>query len=378
MAENRAPPSRWRRVNRIGQPFRSLGARPAAPGPLRLGFVPLVHAAPLLVARELGLFARHGLAVRLSPEIGWATVREKILGGELHAAQALAPMPLAMTLGLNSAAADCLSALVLNLHGNVIVLSRRLWSATGGDTESLLTHANHAGEPLTFAIVYPHSSQQYLLTQWLRHAGLVPERHYRFVVVPPGQMVAHLKAGHLDGGCVGEPWGSLAVRAGTGVIAALSGDLARGHPEKVLLVRRAFAEERPAEHAALVRALVEACAWCAQPHHHAEVVAILAGRHGLHLPPEILRPSFGGPYPLGGGRQTIRADAVLFHGSDLNAPTPARIAWVAEHLPYRGRPELLRAVFREDLFRAAVAESPDLHTPPSSDPAHDDSTTTVA
>ncbi len=51
-------------------------------GALRVGFVPWVESAPLVMAQELGLFAKHGLSVQLSSEIGWATSRDKIIHDE--------------------------------------------------------------------------------------------------------------------------------------------------------------------------------------------------------------------------------------------------------------------------------------------------------
>src|SRR3954464_14988969 len=95
--------------------------------PLRVGFVPLADCAPLMMAWELGLFKKYGLAVTLSRELGWATVRDKIVHRELDAAHALAAMPVAATLGLGSLPTECLTALVLNLNGNAITLSNTLW-----------------------------------------------------------------------------------------------------------------------------------------------------------------------------------------------------------------------------------------------------------
>ena len=86
------------------RPFRPPLPLPAAgrEGSLRLGFIPVVDCAPLLVAREHGIFSRHGLDVRLSCEVGWATIREKLLSGELDAAHAVAGLSLAMPMGLRA------------------------------------------------------------------------------------------------------------------------------------------------------------------------------------------------------------------------------------------------------------------------------------
>lgn len=343
--------------------------RPSAPV-LRVGYVPLLHAAPLLVARSLGFFANHGIQVRLSAEVGWATIREKIISGELDAAQALAPMPLAMVLGRGSARCDCLTALVLTVHGNTLVLSKRLWTETQGDPTRLRTDAAGDSRVPTFGVVYQHSTQHFVLREWLGRACLVPDRDYRVVVVPPQQMVAHLKAGHIDGCSMGEPWGSLAVTTGVGIVAALSADLAPGHPEKVLLVRRSFTTERPDAHRALVRALLDACAWCAHPDHRSELVALLARRDALGLPREVLESSLLGKFDLGAGRKTERSDIVLFHGDDTNEPSASRAAWLASHFDPEPPPALIHRVYDAALHRSLRRNSAteSAHDPAPSNP----------
>lgn len=331
----------------------------STPAPaLRLGYVPLVHAAPLWVAHHLGLYRREGLSVRLYREVGWATVREKLLGGELEACQTLAPMPLAMTLGLGSVRCECVSALILNLHGNCVVLSRRRWPGYPVEAGGSAFRPSPPPEPFVFGIVYPHSAQRDILHRWLLEAGLVPDRDFRLVVVPPQQMVDHLRAGHLDGFCAGEPWGSLAVRAGAGIIAALSADLAPGHPEKVLAVRTSFADQRADEHAALVRALFAACQWCADPANHELLVELLASRHHLGLPPESIRPAITGEFLLAPGHPHRHPAPLIFQRGDSNEPTPARALAISRQLPGPVPPEIPGRVFRSDLFRSALRDQP--------------------
>src|SRR5439155_3749978 len=122
---------------------------------LRIGFVPLTDCAPLIMARELGLFRKYGLRVALHRELGWATIRDKIIFGELDAAHALAAMPVAATLGLSSIRCECLTGLVLNLHGNAITLSNELWEMGVRDGASLREVILHprAGRTFTFGAV---------------------------------------------------------------------------------------------------------------------------------------------------------------------------------------------------------------------------------
>ena len=183
----------------------------------------------LIVAHELGFFARYGLPVTLSRELGWASVRDKIVHRELDAAHALAPMPFANSLGLGIPPCDCFTALVLNQHGNGITLSNTLWREGVRDGQTLRAHFQQEQQrgPLVFGVVSQFSSHHFLLRGWLARAGF-QKKDVSIVVVPPPQMVANLKAGHLDGFCVGEPWNSVAVQSKAGWCAAVSAELAVG------------------------------------------------------------------------------------------------------------------------------------------------------
>jgi ABC-type nitrate/sulfonate/bicarbonate transport system substrate-binding protein len=330
---------------------------------MRLGFVPLTDCAPLVMAQELGLFKKYGLRVALSRELGWATIRDKVIHGELDAAHAVAGMPVAATLGLNSVACDCLTALVLNLHGNAITLSSELWDRGVRDAKTLRDEITRTrnGKVFTFGVVYPFSSHNYLLRNWLSAAGIDPNGDVRIVVVPPAQMVTNLKAGHLDGFCVGEPWNSLAVRAGEGCVVAVSAELNPLHPEKVLMVRRDFAERRDAEHLALVAALLDACAYCDDPANHADVISVLSRPEYINVSEDILSCGLSGSFSITKKESRKIPDFYVFHRHDANEPSADKAGWVMRHLRTSGlckdasllSSALGRKVFRADLFTAA-------------------------
>ncbi|HYC73029.1 MAG TPA: CmpA/NrtA family ABC transporter substrate-binding protein [Opitutaceae bacterium] len=341
-----------------------------SPRPLRVGFVALTDAAPLAAAQELGLFRRHGLRVQLSREVGWSTIREKVVHGELDAAPAPAPMLWSARLGLDCAPCPVLTALVLNLHGNAITLSTRLREAGVGDAAGLRAEARRRrGERrLTLGVVFPFSSHALLLRQWLRAADIDPERDLRIVVVPPAQMFGNLQAGTLDGYCAGEPWGTVAVQAGAGWCPAWSASLWPGHVEKVLMVREAFALDQAGEHLALVAALAAAAAWCDEPRNRTHLAEILSDRAYLNLPVGLLLPALTGRFDPGTGREQLVPDFHVFAAGDANVPTAPRFAVLQDELVASGllpraslTPELPRLLFREDLHRAALAQP--LHAP---------------
>lgn len=243
------------------------------------------------MAHELGLFRKFDLKVLLQRELGWATVRDKIVYGELDAAHALAAMPLATSLGLGAIRCDCITALVLSLNGNGITVSNELFKSCFSNGGSLLLEVRRTRhvKALTFGVVAPFSSHRHLLRKWLSAQSIDPDHDVRIVVVPPPQMVANLRAGHLDGFCVGEPWNSVAAAARVGMCIATSEQLDAGHPEKVLMVRRDFADRRAQEHLALVAALLEASEWCAAAANHEQLIATLARPEYVDVPITSLR-----------------------------------------------------------------------------------------
>jgi ABC-type nitrate/sulfonate/bicarbonate transport system substrate-binding protein len=338
---------------------------------LRLGFLALTDAAPLVAAQELGLFDHHGLRVQLQREVGWATIRDKVAFGELDAAPAPAPMLWAMQLGLGGAPVDVCTGLVLNLHGNAITLAERLWHAGVRDAATLRTEAlaRRGENKLTFGIVFPFSHHHLLLRQWLRAARLDPERDVRIAVVPPAQMFRNLVAGTLDGYCVGEPWNTLAVQEGEGWCPAWSAQLAPGHTEKVLTVRTAFAAGRATEHAALIAALASAAAWCDEPAHRAQLAGMLSSPLYLNLPEKVITPSLLGHFPCGHDRVERAPDFHVFSRGGAGVPTPERATALQAELVAAGlvprklvTPGLPRRLFREDLYRAATVNL-DYHAP---------------
>ncbi len=334
------------------------------PRRLKLGFLALTDASPLIVAQRQGFFARHGLSVTLHREVGWATIREKILYGELDAAQAPAPMLWATQLGVGSPACEVLTALVLNLQGNALTLSRALYTAGARDAASFRVVARERAaqrRPVTFGVVFPFSSHHLQLRDWLIAAGVQPERDVRIVVVPPAQMFRNLAAGTIDGYCSGEPWNTLAVRENVGWCPTWSGAQQPRHVEKVLMVTKRFTEKHAAEHRALIAAIVEACAWCDEPQHREALAQLLAESSHLNLPARLITPALIGPFDCGDGRSASAQDFHIFHRGEANVPTAEKAAEIQSSLVSGGllaagavSAELPRQLFREDLFRSAL------------------------
>lgn len=313
------------------------------------------------MALELGLFAKFGIDVELHREVGWATVRDKIIYGELDAAQAPAGLVVAASCGLGSIQAECLTGMVLNLQGNAVTLSQELWNRGVRDGRTLRQVALNSPRPLTFGVVHPYSAHSCLLRIWLRFHGVDPERDVRIVVVPPPQVHANLRAGHLDGYCVGEPWNSLAVLSRTGWSVTTSMEMAPLHPEKVLMVRRDFAERAEKEHHALIAALLESCKFCEKPENRERLIETLAQSKYVGAPIQALRMGMAGTFDYGNGRIEKQSRFHIFYSDTANDPSPDKASWVINNLvesrlitdPSLIQQDRIGQWFRSDIFHQA-------------------------
>ncbi len=323
--------------------------------PLRIGFLPLLDAAPLVAGHELGFFEREGLTTTLRRQPGWASVRDKILYGAIDVAHAPGGLLYAINAGATPNVGNCLTAFVMSAQGNAITLSRRLYERglrTAADLPAEIRARRSA--LITFGIVSQHSSHAHLLRGWLQRGGLSLDDDVRIVVLPPQQMVASLAVGHLDGFCAGEPWNTLAVSEGQGWIAADSAALAPMHPEKVVLVHKDFAEHHHDEHMRLLRALCAACAWCADVVNHPALVKLLARWAFVDISEKVLARAFASTY------------APVFAAPGLHAPSPDKAGWILsemrshELLPATADDAALLGSFRADLYErvTAVSRSP--------------------
>jgi ABC-type nitrate/sulfonate/bicarbonate transport system substrate-binding protein len=334
---------------------------PSRHRPLQLGFVALSDCAPMVMAAELRLFARYGIEVELHREVGWATIRDKVIYGELDAAHAPAGLVVAASCGLGAVQAECLTGLVMSLNGNAITLSSELWDCGVRDGRTLRNEVAQRERLYTFGVVHPYSAHSFLLRNWLRAHGIHPERDVQIVVVPPAQVHANLRAGHLDGYCVGEPWNSMAVLTKLGWCVATSEELAPRHPEKVLMVRRDFAERSEREHLALIAALTEACAFCQRPENRERLMETLAQPEYVGVPIQALRMGMAGRFDYGHGRVEKQSSFHVFSGEEVNVPSPDKAQWVIRNLLASGLvkdpsvvpTERASEWFRADIFQKA-------------------------
>lgn len=347
---------------------------------LRIGFIPLLDAALPIVAQAEGFAAAEGLELELVRETSWANIRERVAIGHMEAAHMLAPMPIAASLGLGPLDVPLVAPMALGLGGNAITVSTALWAemqaagagfdsnaaATGAALARAIAARRASGrEAPTFAIVHPFSAHNYELRYWLAACGIAPDRDMRLVVVPPPFTADALAAGHLDGFCVGEPWNSIAVHAGHGVIATATAAIWRSSPEKVLGLRADWAAANPELLARLVRALAAAAAWCGTAANIPALAELLARPDFLDRPADLLLPGLTGKMPLApGAAATSVPDFLIYHDRAATFPWISHALWFYTQMvrwgQVRHRPEALQAaqqVYRPDLYRAALKDS---------------------
>ncbi|TJV45844.1 MAG: ABC transporter substrate-binding protein [Mesorhizobium sp.] len=340
------------------------------------GFMPLFDSAVLVAAGELGFARREGIDLTLHRETSWANIRDRIAIGHFHLAHMLGPMPLACNLGLTPLASETIVPFSLGLGGNCVTISNAVWKGmaahgaapdldparAGAALGALIRERAAAGhDPLRFAVVHPHSGHNYELRYWLAACGIDPQREIEIVIVPPPFMADALAAGRIDGYCVGEPWNSAAVAAGTGHIVTVKALLWRNSPEKVVGVRKAWAEQSPEALAALLRALHHSARWCQDPANRAELADVMAKTGFLGLPPAVQMPILTGHLQLGGGADLDIDDFFVPFEKAANFPWKSHALWFYTQMVRWGHvahtPDNLaiaRDCYRPDLYRSAL------------------------
>lgn len=353
---------------------------------LIIGFIPLLDCASLVAAGERGFAADEGLDLRLVRETSWANIRDRIIIGHFDAAHMLGPMAVASTLGIGHVQVPLIAPCSLGLGGNAITVSLPLWermrregSAAGSDPrlhgmalQRVVAARRREGlGPLTFGMVYPFSCHNYELRYWLASAGVDPERDVRLVVIPPPFLADALRAGHIDGCCVGEPWNSVAVDSGVAAIIASTAAIWPWSPEKVLGCRADWAARHPVELAALIRALYRAAHWCERPENHGELARLLAEPRHVGVAAGLLHRGLCARLVLTpGAAATELPDFYLPASRSATFPWVSHALWfyaqmvrwgqiepASEHLP------LVRGSYRPDIYRRAL-EPMGIETPP--------------
>jgi two-component system, oxyanion-binding sensor len=332
---------------------------------LRLGYVPLIDAAPLIVGQELGFAAEEGLHFDLIRVQSWARTRDLLGSGAIDAAHMLVPLPIAQTLGLGPALPQFDLTMMLSVGGQAIVVSAPLAEAmrAHGHVIDLMEPVAARTALMTVSwgqlrvgVPFPFSTQAELVRRWLGGTDLAAG--LKIHTVPPPLMADALAKGEIDAFCVGEPWGSFAVERGVGVLVLAGQSIWASPPEKGLVMTRDFTEARSEETGRLMRAVWRACRWLDQPDNRSTAAEILSRPDYLNLPPELSeRGLLGRLHVSAAGEIRHSPGFIRFHEGAANFPWRSLAALLAERIAQRqGRDarqamELATGCFRTDLYR---------------------------
>ncbi|MBK3663319.1 ABC transporter substrate-binding protein [Bradyrhizobium diazoefficiens] len=345
--------------------------------PLRIGFIPLVDAAALIVAVDKGFAAAEGLDIELVREVSWSNVRDKLNIGLFDAAHLLAPVAIASSLGLGHVKVPIVAPFNLGINGNAITVSPALLAAlteaidgdrfdpmaTAKALARVVAKRRKAGaEPLTFGMTFPFSTHNYQLRFWMAAAGVDPDEDVRLVVLPPPYMVDSLKSGHVDAFCVGAPWNSIAVDLGVGHILHFVSDILVHAAEKVLAVRQTWADKNPDVVAALVRAAEKAAVFIEHPENRTEAARILAQPERIGVDAEVVQRTLDGRLKISPDGTFRESGRYLLVGREgAGRPDPVQAAWLYAQMVRWGQAPLTpdgvktaMAVFRPELCDAAL------------------------
>ncbi len=290
---------------------------------LKVGFIPITCATPIIMAHPMGFYSRHGLDVEVVKTAGWAVIRDKSLAGEYDAAHMLSPMPLALTVGAGSQPIPWTMPAVENVNGQAITLA----------TKHKDKRDPKSWKGFRFAVPFDYSMHNYLLRYYLAEAGLDPDRDVQIRSVPPPDMVANLRAGNLDGFLAPDPVNQRAVYDGVGFIHMLSKEIWDGHPCCAFAASRRFVTENPNTYRALLRSILDATAYARDTAHRKEIAAAIATPNYLNQPVTVVEQVLTGTYADGLGQ--VKKDA---HRIDFDPfPYESFAVWILTQMKRWGQ-----------------------------------------
>ncbi|PIT79365.1 CmpA/NrtA family ABC transporter substrate-binding protein [Limnohabitans sp. JirII-31] len=258
---------------------------------LKVGFIAITCASPLIMAEPLGFYKKEGLNVQLNKTAGWALIRDKMINKEHDASHFLSPMPLAMSMGLGSTQMPMNVASIQNTNGQAITL-----------------HVKHkdkrdpkSWKGFKFAVPFEYSMHNFLLRYYLAENGLNPDTDVQIRVTPPPEMVANLRAGNIDGFLGPDPFNQRAVYDEVGFIHILSKEIWDGHPCCAFGVSDAFIQQNPNTFAALYRSVLTASFMASQAKDRELIARVIAPTQYLNQPEAVLMQVLTGKFADGLG-----------------------------------------------------------------------------
>ncbi|ABB57518.1 CmpA/NrtA family ABC transporter substrate-binding protein [Synechococcus elongatus] len=306
---------------------------------IKLGYIPIFEAAPLIIGREKGFFAKYGLDVEVSKQASWAAARDNVIlgsaGGGIDGGQWQMPMPALLTEGAisNGQKVPMYVLACLSTQGNGIAVSNQLKAQNLGlklapNRDFILNYPQTSGRKFKASYTFPNANQDFWIRYWFAAGGIDPDKDIELLTVPSAETLQNMRNGTIDCFSTGDPWPSRIAKDDIGYQAALTGQMWPYHPEEFLALRADWVDKHPKATLALLMGLMEAQQWCDQKANRAEMAKILSGRNFFNVPVSILQPILEGQIKVG-------AD-----GKDLNNFDAGPLFWKSPRgsvsYPYKG------------------------------------------
>ncbi len=329
---------------------------------VKIGFIPLTDCASVVMASVLKLDEKYGVKFVVSKESSWASVRDKLVNGELDAAHVLYGLIYGVHLGIGGPKKDMAVLMTLNNNGQGLTLSNQLKEKGVTDGPTLAALMKKEKREYTFAQTFPTGTHAMWLYYWMATYGINPFADAKVITVPPPQMVANMRVGNMDGYSVGEPWNARAIFDKIGFSVATSQDIWVDHPEKVLGTTDEFTKKNPNTARAMIAAILEASRFIDQEVDKKKTATILADKAYVNTTMEVIEDRWEGKYDNGLGKKWTDANAMKFHKDGAtNYPYLSDGMWfltqhkrwglLKEHPDYLG---VAKSVNKIDIYKKAA------------------------
>jgi bicarbonate transport system substrate-binding protein len=284
---------------------------------VKLGFMPIFEAAPLIIAKEKGFFAKYGMTdAEISKQANWGSARDNVeigsAGGGIDGGQWQMPMPYLISEGLitkNGVKVPMYVLAMLNTQGNSIAIAKsqagKNISLDISKAKDYIQGLKKAGTPFRAAYTFPKVNQDFWIRYWLAAGGINPDQDVSLLTVPAAQTVANMKTGTMEGFSTGDPWPGRLIKDDIGFVAALTAQMWPSHPEEYLGMRADWVDKNPKATKAILKAVMDAQQWCDKQENRKELAQIVAKASYFNVPAATLEPMFMGKYIMGDGQPDI-------------------------------------------------------------------------
>ncbi|PZV11468.1 MAG: bicarbonate-binding protein [Pseudanabaena sp.] len=346
---------------------------------VKLGFIPIVESAPLIIAKEKGFFAKYGMTdVELAKQASWGAARDSVKigasGGGIDGGQWQMPMPYLLSEGIitDKQKVPMYVLLQLNTQGNgIAVAGKHKGQGVGLKVDkAFFDKLKSGGSTFKAAYTFPKANQEFWIRYWLAANGVNPDSDVELLTVPTAQTVANLKSGTMDAFSTGDPWSYRLVKENIGFIAALTPEIWKAHPEEYLAVRADWVDKNPIATKAMLKAVMEAQQWCDNFDNRKELVDIVSTREYFNVPKEILESTIMGKYDMGDGRKIDDKSMAVLYWKDakgsVSYPYQSHDLWfLTESVRWGFLPketlatakDMIKKVNRQDLWIEAAKEA---------------------